>query len=357
MTKINWGILGAGNISSQFVHDLILNNSRNEKYTHIVRSIGSSSNSKGQEFVKQNVKSISDNDGVQPQVQLYDDFFQNKEIDVVYIGTPHPFHKKQALQAIENGLHVLCEKPVTVTEESAQELIDAAQKKGVFFMEAVWTRFFPSVQLLKKLIFEEKALGDIKRLFMDFGYDADLQNLPETSRVRDKTLAGGALLDIGVYNVTYARILLDDKLGKNAQPFEVKSFQTIDPHDEVDYLSSFLFKYKDGKHAILTCSNWYSVDGPYLTLDGTKGKLQMWSPNPACPKKLKITFKDESKEPIEYEDTSGYNGFIYEANAVAEDIFQGNLQNETMPWDETLLVMRVMDGIRKENGLLYPDVE
>ncbi|CAH2350575.1 putative D-xylose 1-dehydrogenase (NADP(+)) [[Candida] railenensis] len=357
MSKINWGILGAGNISSSFVHDLVLNNSRNEKITHIVRSIGTSSIPKGEEFVKQNVKSISDNDGVTPQVQVYNDFFQNKDIDVVYIGTPHPFHKKQALQAIENGLHVLCEKPVTVTEDSAKELIEAAKKKGVFFMEAVWTRFFPSVQLLKKLIFEEKALGDIKRLMMDFAFDADLENVPATSRIRDKNLAGGALLDIGVYNLTYSRILLDDKLGKEAEPFEVKSFQTIDPTDGVDYVSSFLLKYKNGKHAILTCSNWSDVDGPYLTLEGTKAKLQMWSPNPACPKKLKVTFKDKSKQPIEYEDTSGYNGFIYEANAVAEDIFKGNLQNETMPWDETLLVMRVMDNIRKEGGLVYPDIE
>lgn len=353
MSTLNWGILGAGNISSQFVHDLLLNNSRNGKIMHIVRSVGSSSQEKGQKFVDSTGITIENNGGVTPSVQLYKEFFTNKSIDVVYIGTPHPFHRKQAIEALENGKHVLCEKPVTVTGESARELIALAKKKNLFFMEAVWTRFFPSIDLIKKYVFQEKVLGDTKRLWVDFGYDAGLDTLPATSRVRDPKLAGGALLDIGVYNITYARILLDTGVGKNASEFDVKSFQTIDENDGVDYVSSMLFKYKSGKHAILSCTNYSSDDGPFLRLEGTKGKLEIWASNPACPKKFKITFKDGT-EPIEYEDTTGYNGFIYEANAVAEDIAQGRIENSTMPWDETLLVMDIMDKVRKDSGLQYP---
>lgn len=358
-TTLNWGILGAGGISSFFVHDLILNNTKaDKKFVHVVRSIGSSDLAKGQRFSEKNIPLVADNAGVVPKVQHYDEFFANKDIDIVYIGTPHSFHKRQALEAMKNGLHVLCEKPVTVTEESAKELVDAAKKYGVFFMEGVWTRFFPSIEQLQKLIFKDQALGDIKRLVMDFGYDADVENLPPTSRVRDKNLAGGALLDIGIYNITYARILLDEKLGDNATPFEVKSFQTIDAQDGVDFVSSLLIKYENGKQAILTCSNWSSDDGPYLTLEGSKGKVQMWSHNPACPKKYKVTFRDKSKQPIEYEDNSGYKGFIYEANAIAEDILHNKkIENLIMPWDESLLVMRIMDQVRKESGLIYPDIE
>lgn len=357
MTSINWGILGAGNISGQFVHDLILSNSRKDSlFTHIVRSVGSSSIDKGAEFARSHVPSRSDNGGVEPQIQSHLDLYSNDLVDVVYIGTPHPLHRRQALEAIAHGKHVLCEKPVTVTEASAQDLIDAARAKGVFFMEAVWTRFFPSIERLQNII-RSGDLGDVKRLVMDFTFDAEVTQLPPTSRVRDLKLAGGALLDIGVYNITYARILLDDHLGGQATPFAVKSFQTLDPTDGVDYVSSMLIRYQNGKQAVLTCANWCDSEGPYLTLEGTKGKVQMWSANPACPKKFRVTFKDPQKADIEYEDESGYKGFIYEANAVAEDVSKGRLENLIMPHDETLLVMKVMDQIRAENGLVYPDVE
>lgn len=352
---LNWGILGAGNISSQFVHDLCLNNTKeNCEVKHIVRSIGTSSSSKGKSFVESNGINETNNEGVLPSVEHYDEFFSNKHIDVVYIGTPHPLHKDQVIQALENDKHVLCEKPFTINSKDAKEIIDLAKKKNKFLMEAVWTRFFPSVTLLKKYIFEDNILGKVNRLFVDFAYDADIENLPSSSRVRDINLGGGALLDIGIYSITYGRILLDEKVGANASGFDVKSFLTLDPIDKVDYTSSILMKYHDGKQGILTCSNYTDGQEPFLRLEGSKGTLEMWASNPACPKKFKISFKD-GREPIEYEDRSGYNGFIYEANSVAKDINSGNTENCIMPHDETLLVMGLMDLIRKENGLVYPE--
>lgn len=351
---INWGILGAGNISSQFVHDLCLNNTKADReVNHIVRSVGSSSVSKALSFIESNDVNESNNIGVTPHALNYEDFFKDEEIDVVYIGTPHPFHKDQAIQAIENGKHVLCEKPFTVNLKDSKELIEVAKKNKRFLMEAVWTRFFPSICALKKYLFVENLFGEVHRLFMDFAYDADVTNLPPTSRVRDVNLAGGALLDIGIYTLTYARILLDDKLGHNATKFDFKSFQTIDRQDKVDYVSSILLKYSNGKQAILTTSNLDEGTSPFLKLEGSKATLEMWSKNPACPKNYKITFRD-GREPIVYTDDSGYNGFIYEANAVAKDISAGKLEDSIMPLDETLLIMDVMDRIRKESGLVFP---
>ena len=276
-------------------------------------------------------------------------------MDIIYIGTPHPLHKEQVTKGLNHGKHILCEKPFTLNAKDAQELINLAKEKNLYLLEGVWTRFFPSIAKLKELIFEKKALGDINRLVMDFSFDADLANLPETSRIRSNELGGGALLDIGVYNLTYTRILLDNKLGKNATKFDLKSFQTIDPKDKVDFTSSMLVKYENGKQAVLTCSNHVPRPEPYLRLDGTKGYLEMFSENPACPKKFKVTFKD-GNDPIEYEDTSGYKGFIYEANACFEDITNGRIESDVMPHDETMLVMNIMDDIRKESGLRYaPD--
>lgn len=353
-STLNWGILGAGNISSQFVYDLCLNNVKeNEGVRHIIRSIGSSSLAKGKTFVDSNKISTENNEGIVPAIQNYDEFFANDQIDVVYIGTPHPLHKAQVQKALESNKHVLCEKPFTINANDAKELVELAKQKNRFLMEAVWTRFFPSVTLLKKYIFEEKLLGKVNRLFADFAYDADLQNLPASSRLRDIKLGGGSLLDIGIYSITYGRLFLDEKVGVEANKFEIKSFLTLDPIDKVDYTSSILIKYVDGKQGILTCSNYTDGQEPFLRLEGSEGTLEIWASNPACPKKFKISFKN-NRDPIEYEDKSGYNGFIYEANAVAESIHNNKIENEIMPLSETLTVMKLMDQIREENGLVYP---
>lgn len=350
--SLNWAILGAGNISGLFVHDLLLNNERNERVKHIVKSIGSSSKSRGEQFIQTNKITKENNCGVVPEVQLYEDLYANPDVDIIYVGTPHPFHKEQVTQGLNHGKHILCEKPFTLNADDAQELIDLAKSKGLYLLEGVWTRFFPSVVKLKKLIFDDKALGDINRLVMDFSFDAELDKVPETSRIRSNELGGGALLDIGIYNLTYTRILLDDKLGKNATGFDVKAFQTIDLKDKVDFTSSMLVKYENGKQAVLTCSNHVSSPSPYLRLDGTKGYVEMFSDNPARPKRFRVVFKD-GRDTIDYDDTSGYIGFIYEANALFDDIQAGRLESGIMPHDETMLVMNIMDGIRKESGLRY----
>ncbi|CCG21610.1 hypothetical protein CORT_0A12250 [Candida orthopsilosis Co 90-125] len=349
---LNWAILGAGNISSQFVFDLLLNNDRKTEYRHIIRSVGCSNASKGEEFIKSNNITPERNYDVTPVTQSYKELYENSEIDVVYIGTPHSFHCGQAISCLENDKHVLCEKPVTVNKKEAEKILEVAKKHNKFFMEAVWTRFFPAIKELKKKVYQEKVIGDVHRLFADFSYNCDVKSWPLTSRVRDRSLAAGSLLDIGIYPITYSRILLDDQVGDKAAKFEHKSFLTIDDNDLVDHLGSIIIKYENGKHALLTSSEL--VDGPKacVRLEGSKGWVEMYSDNPARAKHFKI-FNKEGKEIYEYKDNSGYNGFIYEANAVADDIHDGKLENEIMPHSESLLVMGIMDDIRKENGLSY----
>lgn len=354
MSTINWGILGAGNISSQFVHDLAVNNSdANSEIKHIVQSIGSSSEAKGSQFVAQNI-TPEQNHGVKAVSQSYDEFFANPLVDVVYIGTPHTVHKEQVIRALENDKHVLVEKPMTVNAKDARELFDLAKAKGKFLMEAVWTRFFPSVQLIRKYIFEDKVLGDVHKLNADFSMDMGISSLPTSSRARDINLGAGATLDIGIYSVTYGRILLDDKIGKQATKFQTKSFLTIDLTDKVDHISTIIIQYENGKQGILTSSNLTNGPTSFVRLEGTKGCLEMWSDNPARPKNFKITFFDESKPAIVFEEKNDYNGFIYEANAVAKDIAAGKLESDVVPPAESLLVMDIMDKARFENGLKYP---
>lgn len=347
---VKWGILGAGNISGLFVYDLLLSNKLGES-THIIASIGSSLKEKGRQFVEKHQIVPENNQNYIVKAQTYEEFFANPDVQVVYIGTPHTFHKKQVHQALQHGKHVVCEKPFTVTGKESREIFQYAQTKNLLVMEAVWTRFFPSIAEAKKLVFQEKILGEVHRLHADFSYNGDIYNVPASSRARDINLAAGATLDIGIYPLTYGRILLDEKLGEST-PFEVKSFLSLDPVDGVDHLSTILLKYKNGKQAILTSSEYVDGPNPFLRLEGTKGYLEMYSENPAQPKKFKVVFKDGT-DPIEYVDESDYIGFIHEANAAAAAIENGRMEAELIPWMETQLVMDTMDKVRWENGLYY----
>lgn len=354
MSTIHWGILGAGNISAYFAHDLLVSNGdQSSEIAHIIESIGSSSLAKGLDFISKNSIIPEKNHGVSPVTQNYDDFFANPAIDVVYIGTPHTVHKEQVIRALENDKHVLVEKPMTVNAKDAKELFDLAKKKGKFFMEGVWTRFFPSVQLLHKYIFEDQILGDVHKLYADFSMNFGIPDLPASSRTRDINLGAGATLDIGIYAVTYGRILLDDKVGVNATKFNTKSFLSIDPTDKVDHMSTIIIQYENGKQGILTSSNLTKGPESFVRLEGTKGYLEMWSFNPACPKNFKITFFDD-REPIVFEEKNDYHGFIYEANAVAKDILAGKIESDVVPHAESLLVMEIMDKARHDNGFYYP---
>ena len=356
MSQVNWGIVGAGNIAGSFVSDLLVNNSTDGEFVHRVVSIGCSSIEKGRAFIEKHGIVADKNGGYSVVAQLYDEFYQNPDIDVVYVASPHQFHKTQVIAALNNGKHVLVEKPICLTEKDTQELVDLAKSKSLFLMEAVWTRFFPLILQLKHLIFEKKVLGDLIRLFVDFSYDAQVSSLPPTSRVRDINLGASALLDIGVYSITYARVLLDQQLGKNHKKFGVKSFLNIDPIDKVDHSGSFLIHYADGIQAILTCNELSNGMKPFLRLEGTEATVEIYAENPACPLKSVITFND-NREPITYHTDATYKGFIYEANAVARDITTGKSQNDLMPNDESLLVMNIMDNIRYENNFRFPQEE
>ncbi|KAF3988217.1 hypothetical protein FT663_03531 [Candidozyma haemuli var. vulneris] len=346
---MKWGILGAGNIAGKFVKDLLLDES---DYNHTIVAIGSSSDDKAREFSESNGITAEKNHGVVPKFQSRSDLLKNPDVDIVYVASPHVFHEGQVLEALKNKKHVLCEKPFTVTAEQSRRVFEAASEAGVFVMEAVWTRFIPAVLKAKEWVFKDKLIGDVKRLIGDFSMDLDLDNLPVSSRGRDIQLAAGATLDVGIYPLTYSRILLDDKLGKEATPFDVKSFLTLDDTDKVDHLSSILIKYENGKQGIATSSNYTAGPEQFLRLEGTKGSLEMYG-NPAAPKHVKA-FSQDGKLIKEHLDKDSFAGFIHEANAAADAIKAGKTQSDSIPWEETLLMMDLMDKVRWENNFYYP---
>lgn len=188
--------IATGLISSWFVEDLLKPDWPEKSANHIIQAIGSSSLDKCHDFYEKHVAPAKP----KKPPELYDAYspvYEDPSVDVVYIGTPHSFHKQNCLDAIRAGKNILCEKPFTMNAKEAEEVFTAAREKGVFIMEAMWTRFYPLMKTVQKVLHEEKKLGTIHRTFCDFGLDIDIPSKPPTSRYRDPALGAGSLLDIG----------------------------------------------------------------------------------------------------------------------------------------------------------------
>ena len=269
----------------------------------------------------------------------YQEVYDDKDVDCVYIGTPHSFHRQNCLDAIKAGKNVLCEKPFAMNTKEAEEVFAAAKEKGVFIMEAMWTRFFPIVRTLQNLLHNEKRLGTIYRTFCDFGLDIDIPSLPDDSRYKDPALGAGSLLDIGIYSLTWGLMTLSDQVGDDAEDPEVISTQTL--ANGVDTDTSVLLHYTStGRQGICTSTTNFESKGSFARIEGSKGDIIMFGTTAASPKSF--TFNPKKKGMVEhYSIGKPGRGFYWEADAVAHDLKAGRTQNEIMPWAETLRMMRI----------------
>ncbi|PLB46590.1 NAD(P)-binding protein [Aspergillus steynii IBT 23096] len=348
LPTLRWGIIGTGLISSWFVSDLV-ETREDAQATHLIQAIGSSSDTKAQAFIKEH--SPNSNPSL---YSSYDGVYADPNVDIVYIGLPHVFHKEACLQAISHGKHVLCEKPFTVNAREAKEVFEAARQKGVFVMEALWTRFMPLVRQLTQIIHVDKAIGNVHRVFCDFGLDIDLDNLPDSSRLKDPALGAGSLLDIGIYSLTWGLLLLEDHPPDDAAQPQVFSAQTL--HAGADIATSIILSYPDsGRQGILTSTMQTKTNPVFARVEGSRGSITIEGVAASLPGKFTVFSKDAKMEPVVYEaPKSPGKGFFYEADAVALDIAAKRVENEIMPWKETVRVLEIMDGIRERGGGHFP---
>ncbi len=347
---VRWGIVATGKISGWFVEDLMLSDWPGKSANHIIECIGSSSLDKCERFAQEYVTQ-------KPKPTLYGSYqevYGDKEVDCVYIGTPHSFHKQNCLDAIKARKNVLCEKPFTMNSAEAEEVFAAAKAKGVFVMEAVWTRFFPAVKTLQKMLHEEQKIGRIIRMYCDFGLDIDIANLPESSRYKDPALGAGSLLDIGIYSLTWGLLTLAGNVGDKAEDPEVASTQTLS--DGVDTSSSVVLKYPStGRQGICTSTTDFNSGGDsFARIEGSKGYIVVHGTTAASPQRFDFYPKDSDAKVEHFKFEKPGRGFFWEADAVAHDLKAGRLENETMPWAETLRMMMIMDGVRKRSGARFP---
>lgn len=348
-------------ISSWFVEDLILDRPE-AKVNHVIQAIGSSNLQKGQEFARKYCPG--------QKAQIYDSYSQvylDADVDVVYIGTPHGYHYRDCMEAIAAGKNVLCEKAFTMNAKQAREIFEAAKDKGVYVAEAMWLRHRPLFRELKRLLHEEKVIGDIVRVFCDFASGINIASLPPTSRYRDLTLGAGSLLDIGVYSLTWVTMALDDS---SPGPREMPSIMAAQTHEDgIEVTTSAILRYPTtGRQGIATCTT--KTLGPpgevFAVVHGTHGYVEVEGRTPSAPVSFTVWAKPDAGNPDrclfpremctgkKYEFPKIGRGFLYEAENTALDVLAGRKESDIMPQAESIRMMEIMDEIRWQGKTVYP---
>ena len=321
MKKIKWGIIGLGNIANKFAETVKAMDSVE------LKSVASRSKEKSQAFGKlYDVPS-------EKCYGNYEDLVKDESIDVVYIAVPHVFHKEISILCLKNGKGVLCEKPVTMNNNEIKEVIRVAKENKMFFMEAMKTRFLPINQKVKQFI-DEGKLGEVRLLQADFGFNAEFDPM---SRLFSKELGGGALLDVGIYTISYSSFIFGN------HPENIKSNLYIGKSG-VDECVSINLEYEEGKQAQLYSSiNLDTVRDANII--GTKGRIRVPKFSNADTAYILIDGKEEKIEmPFDI------NGFEYQIREVSKCINEGKLQSEIMSWNDSIEIMNIMDLVKNSGG-------
>jgi predicted dehydrogenase len=325
---LRWGIFGAGIIAHKLV-DAVRLSPESE-----VLAIASKCIDKARLFSeKYQIDACSD----------YQDLASRADIDVVYIATTHNYHFENALLALNNGKHVLVEKPFTVNAEEARHLVDVAREKQLFLMEAIWVRFLPSIRLLRDYLVNG-VIGEIRYVNLSFGgvAGADFVN-----RLMDPNLAGGVTLDTGIYPITLVNFLLGER------PQRVNSLSCMSSTG-VDELAAYQFQFPSNCIASIGTSISLAMKKE-ARIYGTKGYIEF--PNFQQGQSFTICIHDGTNEIRSTEtitERNSSNGFVYQVAEAAECIRNGRLESESIPLAETVATMELMDSMRAQWGFKYP---
>lgn len=319
-----WGILGAGNIARRFCEGVqALPDAR-------LVAVGSRDQAKADAFGEQF--------GIPHRHGSHQALVDDPEVDAIYVATTHNFHKEHGLLALNAGKPVLVEKPFTINAREAEELVAAARAKGLFLMEAMWSRYFPLTYRLRELL-REGAIGRPWMVQADFGFQAGFN---PSSRLFDPNLGGGALLDVGVYPVSFASMIL-------GTPDRVVGLATLG-HTGVDEVAGITLGHPGGEIAVVyTCVRTNTPQEAYILGGGGQIRIHApwWRPD-------RMTVSRSGKADEEILMPFGSTGFNYEAAEVGRCLREGKLESDVLPLDESVAIMRTMDSLRAQWGLKYP---
>ncbi|KAH8888212.1 NAD(P)-binding protein [Thozetella sp. PMI_491] len=377
--SVKWGILATGGIAETFSKDLLTNPASRDVHDvrhEIVAAASSSSKERAAEFLTK-VKAPS---GAKAYGS-YHELVADPDVQIIYVATPHSHHFQNAMLALEAGKHVLCEKALTINASQARKLVEKARAKDLFFMEAVWTRYFPLSIKVRELA-QSGAVGTIYRtiatlishVLADLSINADKGDgkltFPDSNRMVNLDLAGGALLDLGIYSLTWLFQTL-----YHLQPEAEKEAPTVVAainkyHTGADESTSLILQFPKHKSMGIgltslrlgTDPDGHNSGGAAIRIQGSKGEIQVMGPA-YRPLQYKVIKKDgagavevvDCPIPKDPEQDWGH-GMFWEADECARCLRDGKRESATMPWSESIVIMEVMEEALKQGGVTYPEL-
>ena len=320
---IKWGIIGPGTIANAFAQEV-----HNTEKGKLIAVYGRNED-KARKFAKEY--------NLQKHYSNIDDFLNDKEIDAVYIATPHSHHMEYAIKCIKAKKHILCEKPFSYNKKTSEKVLSLAKENNVFIMEALWTLFLPAVNKAKSWI-DEGKIGKVKMITADFGFESEVD---VNSRLYNPNLAGGALLDVGIYPILLSNFIMND-IPKEINATAVMTSTNVDESDVIS------LKYKNNSLASLTCSIASDTDNTAV-IYGEKGKIvipKFWM--------SKNAYLYTKNEELSFQDNYEGTGYMYEIMEANECILNEKLESSIASHKFTLDLANIMDDIREKIGLVYP---
>lgn len=321
--NIKWGILGPGRIAEKFVRDLSL---ISDAELHAVASRS-----------PDRAKVFAEKFKVATTYPSYESMVRDGAVDIMYIATPHTFHLKQTLMCLEQGIAVLCEKPAGINQKEVQLMVDASRHNRVFFMEALWTRFLPSMTRILEII-KSGEMGEVEQVEAEFCFTAAVD--PE-NRLYNMALGGGSILDIGIYLAFLAYQLL-------GKPQAIQASAQL-ATTGADQTCSMNFNYADKKSAALHSSLLYDSDMP-ARIVMTKGYILMqprWHESPA----LTIIKAGYDAEHLNCPPMG--KGFSHEILECHQCLRKGKIQSDLWSHQNSLDLIGILDEVRRQAGVFY----
>ena len=323
MSNFSWGILGPGGIAQAFAKDLTFIEG------HTIGAVGSRSIANAEKFA---------NTFGGTAYGSYEELVADSSIDAIYVATPHPAHHENVILALNAGKPVLCEKPFAVNAQQAQAMVDAAAKNKVALMEAMWARFLPHYAKVREIV-ASGVLGPILSIHADHGQRLADQGI---ARLVDPQLAGGALLDLGIYPISFAHMILGN-------PTSITS-KAVMTDRGVDAQTSMIFSYDNGAQAVLT-TTMIEQTPCRAVVAGLHGWLEIDRTfyNPAS---MRVILNDGSV--TEYPSAYTGHGLREQAESFKQIVQSGAVESKVLTWKDTVDIMKSMDTVRSQIGLTYP---
>lgn len=372
---IKWGIMATGGIAQTFTKDLLTSPASRE-VSDVAHKLVAVASSSSKDSATSFLSKVEAPDGVKAYGS-YAELVADPDVDIVYVATPHSHHFQNAMLALKAGKNVLCEKAFTVTAAQARKLVETARAKNLFLMEAVWTRYFPlSIKIREMVQSGNSVVGPVYRVVADnsFGNDGPDGSLtfPDENRMVNPDLAGGALLDLGIYSLTWLMQILyhcqpEAAKEKPGVVGAINKYARTGADESTTFVVSFPHHRSMGVGMttlrVATDPDGQNTAGPAIKIQGPLGEIQVMGPA-YRPLQYKIVRKDRPGEvevvdcPIPTDPGRGGwgHGMFWEADECARCLRDGRKESATLPWEESVAIMEVMESVLKQGDVRYPDL-